>query len=75
MTGMNQNPGLTERMVVVRVAVWPAAGKELIKREGIDKKTSYERGGDLMLDLILGGLVTAGLLFYLTYCLVKAEEL
>lgn len=29
----------------------------------------------MMFDMILGGVVTAGLLVYLTYCLIKAEEL
>ena len=32
-------------------------------------------GGEIALDMIIGAVVTVGLLIYLTYSLVKAEDL
>jgi len=38
-------------------------------------KTAVRRGGIFMADMIIGGIITAGLLLYLIYSLIKAGEL
>jgi K+-transporting ATPase KdpF subunit len=41
---------------------------------GVDARARFERNTAMMFDYALAGLVSAGLLFYLTYALLRPER-